>query len=65
MISTWWGLGLLAIGVAVVAMLLTAYAARRAGRMSVIDVTWGLALSAIAVVRLRSSGSRRLPLRLR
>jgi steroid 5-alpha reductase family enzyme len=49
MIGTWWGLALLAIGVAVVAMLLTAYAARRAGRMSVIDVTWGLALSAIAV----------------
>ena len=49
MISTWWGLALLAIGVAVVAMLLTAYAARRAGRVSVIDVTWGLALSAIAV----------------
>ena len=49
MISTWWGLALLAIGVAVVAMLVTAYAARRAGRVSVIDVTWGLALSAIAV----------------
>ena len=50
MIGTWWGLALLAIGVAVVAMLLTAYAARRAGRISVIDVAWGLALSAIAVV---------------
>jgi steroid 5-alpha reductase family enzyme len=49
-IGTWWGLALLAIGVAVVAMLLTAYAARRAGRISVIDVAWGLALSAIAVV---------------
>jgi steroid 5-alpha reductase family enzyme len=49
-ISTWWGLGLLAIGVALVAMLLTAYAAHRAGRVSVVDVTWGLALAAIAVV---------------
>jgi steroid 5-alpha reductase family enzyme len=49
-ISTWWGLGLLAIGVAAVAMLLTAYAARRAGRVSVVDVTWGLALAATAVV---------------
>ncbi len=27
--------------VAVAAMLLTAYAARRAGRLSVVDVTWG------------------------
>lgn len=50
MIDTWWGLALVAIGVALVAMLLTAYAARRAGRVSVIDVTWGLALSAVAVV---------------
>jgi steroid 5-alpha reductase family enzyme len=49
-ISTWWGLGLLAIGVAAAAMLLTAYAARRAGRVSVVDVTWGLALAAIALV---------------
>ena len=46
-ISTWWGLALLAIGVAAVAMLVTAYAARRAGRVSVVDVTWGLALAAI------------------
>jgi steroid 5-alpha reductase family enzyme len=30
-------------------MLLTAYAAGRAGRVSVVDVTWGLALAAIAV----------------
>jgi steroid 5-alpha reductase family enzyme len=37
-----------AIGVCVVAMLLTAYAARRAGRVSVVDVTWGLALTAVA-----------------
>ena len=36
--------------VCVVAMLLTAYAARRAGRMSVVDVTWGLALAAVALV---------------
>ena len=31
------------------AMVLTAYAAQRAGRVSVVDVTWGLALAAIAV----------------
>ncbi|HEY2878641.1 DUF1295 domain-containing protein [Nocardioides sp.] len=49
MISTWWGLALLAIGVAAVSMLVTAYAARRAGRVSVVDVTWGLALAAISV----------------
>ncbi len=49
MITSWWGLALLALGVAAVAMLLTAYAARRAGRVSVVDVTWGLALAAIAV----------------
>jgi steroid 5-alpha reductase family enzyme len=48
-ITTWWGLALLALGVAAVAMLLTAYAAGRAGRVSVVDVTWGLALAAIAV----------------
>jgi steroid 5-alpha reductase family enzyme len=48
-ISTWWGLALLAIGVAAVSMLLTAYVARRAGRVSVVDVTWGLALAAISV----------------
>ena len=49
MISSWWGLGLLAVLVAASAMLLTAYAAHRAGRVSVVDVTWGLALAAIAV----------------
>jgi steroid 5-alpha reductase family enzyme len=49
MIDSWWGLALLAIGVAAGAMVLTAYAAHRAGRVSVIDVTWGLALAAIAV----------------
>jgi steroid 5-alpha reductase family enzyme len=48
-ITTWWGLGLLAIGIAAAAMLLTAYAAQRVGRVSVVDVTWGLALAAIAV----------------
>jgi steroid 5-alpha reductase family enzyme len=37
------------MAVAVVAMLLTAYAARRAGRVSVVDVTWGLALAALGV----------------
>ena len=50
MIESWWGLGLVAVGVAAVAMVLTAYAAKRAGRVSVVDVTWGLALAAIAVV---------------
>lgn len=50
MIATWWGLALVALGVAAVAMVLTAYAAKRAGRVSVVDVTWGLALAAIAVV---------------
>ena len=49
MISTWWGLVLLAIGISSVAMLVTAYAAHRAGRVSVVDVTWGLALATIAV----------------
>src|SRR3954452_3052290 len=37
-------------GVCLIAMLLTAYAARRAGRISVVDVTWGLALAAVALV---------------
>lgn len=36
--------------VCVAAMLVTAYAARRAGRVSVVDVTWGLALTAVALV---------------
>ena len=36
--------------VCVVAMLVTAYAARRAGRISVVDVTWGLALTAVALL---------------
>jgi steroid 5-alpha reductase family enzyme len=36
--------------VCVVAMLVTAYAARRAGRVSVVDVTWGLALAAVTLV---------------
>ena len=49
MIGTWWGLALLSVFVSAVAMLLTAYAAQRAGRVSVVDVTWGLALAAIAV----------------
>jgi len=48
-ITTWWGLALLAIAVAAVAMVATAYAAHRAGRVSVVDVTWGLALAGIAV----------------
>lgn len=49
MIGSWWGLALLAVGVAAVSMLVTAYAARRAGRVSVVDVTWGLALAVIAI----------------
>ena len=36
--------------VALLAMVLTAAAARRAGRVSVVDTTWGLALTAVAVV---------------
>jgi steroid 5-alpha reductase family enzyme len=35
--------------VCVLAILVTAYAARRAGRVSVVDVTWGLALTAVAL----------------
>jgi len=49
-IDTWWGLALVAIGIAALAMVATAYAAKRAGRVSVVDVTWGLALAVIAVV---------------
>lgn len=36
--------------VVTLAMALTAYAARRAGRYSVVDTTWGLALAAVALV---------------
>jgi steroid 5-alpha reductase family enzyme len=39
-----------AAAVCVVAMVVTAYAARRAGRVSVVDVTWGLALTVVALV---------------
>ena len=39
-----------AAAVCVVAMILTAYAARRAGRVSVVDVTWGVALAVVALV---------------
>jgi len=57
-ISTWWGLVLLAMVVSAVAMGITAYAAGRAGRVSVVDVTWGLALAAIALaVALLGSGT--------
>ena len=42
--------GVSSAGVCVVAMLVTAYAARRAGRVSVVDVTWGLTLASVAVV---------------
>jgi steroid 5-alpha reductase family enzyme len=34
----------------VVAMMFTAYAARRASRVSVVDVTWGVALAGVALV---------------
>lgn len=37
-------------GVCVLAMAITAHAAHRAGRVSVVDVTWGLALAAVALV---------------
>ena len=39
-----------AAAVCVLAMVATAYAARRVGRVSVVDVTWGLALAAVALV---------------
>jgi steroid 5-alpha reductase family enzyme len=48
-IATWWGLAVLTVALAAAAMLVTAYAAHRAGRVNVVDVTWGLALAAIAV----------------
>ena len=38
-----------AAGVCVVAMALTAYAAKVTGRVSVVDVTWGFALAAVAL----------------
>jgi steroid 5-alpha reductase family enzyme len=47
-IGSWWGLALMTIALATAAMVLTAYAAHRVGRVNVIDVTWGLALAAIA-----------------
>ncbi|MFC7496367.1 MULTISPECIES: DUF1295 domain-containing protein [unclassified Nocardioides] len=48
----------LAVEAAVVAaaMAVTAYAARRAGRYSVVDTTWGLALAAVAVVAAVAGG---------
>jgi steroid 5-alpha reductase family enzyme len=39
----------LSLAVAVVAMVITAVVARRVGRVSVVDVTWGLGLTATAV----------------
>jgi len=36
--------------IVLVAMLVTAYAARRAGRYSVVDTTWGIALAAVALL---------------
>jgi steroid 5-alpha reductase family enzyme len=38
-----------ALGIAVVAMAVSVLAARRAGRVSVVDTTWGLALTGVAV----------------
>ena len=49
MISTWWGLALLAVAIAALAMVVTALVARAVGRVSVVDVTWGLALVAIGL----------------
>jgi steroid 5-alpha reductase family enzyme len=48
-ITSWWGLGLLAVVVSAAAMVVTALVSRRVGRVSVVDVTWGLALVAIAL----------------
>jgi steroid 5-alpha reductase family enzyme len=48
-ISTWWGLAVLAVVIAAVAMVVTALVARAVGRVSVVDVTWGLALVAIGL----------------
>lgn len=48
-----------AAGVCVVAMAATAYAAHRTGRVSVVDVTWGLALTAVALVCAAFGGSWR------
>ena len=41
---------LASLGVAAVAMVVTALVARRIGRVNVVDVTWGLALVVVAVV---------------
>jgi steroid 5-alpha reductase family enzyme len=49
-IDSVWGLAVVTIVIAALAMVVTGFAARRAGRVSVVDVTWGLALAAIAVV---------------
>jgi steroid 5-alpha reductase family enzyme len=49
MIETWWGLAVLAVAIATLAMVATALAARSVGRVSVVDVAWGLALVAIAL----------------
>jgi steroid 5-alpha reductase family enzyme len=48
-ISTWWGLAVLAVAIAAVAMVVTALVSRAVGRVSVVDVTWGLALVAIGL----------------
>jgi steroid 5-alpha reductase family enzyme len=48
--SSFWVLSVAAAAVAVAAIAVTAYAARRAGRISVVDVTWGVALAVIALL---------------
>jgi steroid 5-alpha reductase family enzyme len=48
-ITTWWGLALLAVAIAAVSMVATALVARAVGRVSVVDVSWGLALVAIGL----------------
>ena len=50
MIESVWGLALVTVVIAVLAMVVTGLAAARAGRVSVVDVTWGLALAVTAVV---------------
>jgi steroid 5-alpha reductase family enzyme len=48
-IDSWWGLLLLAVAIAAVAMLVTALVSRAVGRVSVVDVAWGLSLVAIGL----------------
>ena len=59
LIDTWWRLALLAVCVSAVAMVVTALVARGVGRVSVIDVAWGLTLTAIALAMRRCSARPR------